>query len=336
MRQRTLAALGIAAAGAAIFLPRRRPYRFAGRSALISGGSRGLGLLLARALAREGARLTLLARDAAELERARAELAAGGAEVQVVAGDVADEADAARAIHAARAAYGGLDVLINCAGIIQAGPLAAMTRRDFAEAMDVHFWGAYNLTVAALPLLRDSDAGRVVNIASIGGRVAVPHLLPYCASKFALVGLSDGLRAELAAEGVRVTTVVPGLMRTGSHMNARFKGRQRQEFSWFAVLDALPLFSIDAERAAGQIVAACRAGAPALTISWQARAAELAQAAAPGLTARLLAATSRLLPRPPEVGGGERRSGWQSQSAIAPSPLTAPADRATLRNNELP
>src|SRR5436309_7591109 len=107
-----------------------------------------------------------------------------------------------------------------------------MTVEDFEETMRVHFWGPLYATLAALPHLRKQDTGRIVNISSIGGRIAVPHLAPYSASKFALAGLSDGLRTELAREGIYVTTVFPGLMRTGSHVNAQFKGKRRAEFTW--------------------------------------------------------------------------------------------------------
>lgn len=334
MDTKALVAAGLGAA--LVWLRGRSGYSFRGRSVLITGGSRGLGLLLARAFAEQGAKLTLMARDRSELERARRELAKNGAAPEIVVGDVADEGAAQRAVAAAVKAYGGLDVLINNAGIIQAGPLASMTRRDFEQTMDVHFWGAYTMTMAALPHLRRGGEGRIVNIASIGGKVAVPHLAPYSASKFALVGLSDGLRAELAPEGVRVTTVIPGLMRTGSHMNALFKGQHRTEFALFAPISALPITSINAERAARQIVQACREGAPQLVISWQANAAILAQTAAPGLLARLMALVAQLLPGPPAHGGKQAHTGWESQSEFAPSPLTILADRATERNNERP
>src|SRR4029434_5355216 len=100
--------------------------------------------------------------------------------------------------------------------------------------------------------------GRIVNIASIGAKIAFPHLLPYTASKFALAGLSEGLRTELAQDGIYVTTVSPGLMRTGSHVNALFKGQQRKEFALFSAANAW--ISTSSTRAARQIVEACRYG----------------------------------------------------------------------------
>src|SRR5947207_4943379 len=118
--------------------------------------------------------------------------------------------------------------------------------------MMLQLWLPYDLSMTAIPHPRRVGEGRVVNIASIGGKVAIPHLAPYCASKFALVGLSDAIRAELARDNICVTTVCPGLMRTGSHLNASFKGDHRREFAWFSLGAALPIFSIDANRAARQ------------------------------------------------------------------------------------
>src|SRR5256714_1298474 len=125
-------------------------------------------------------------------------------------------------------------------------------------ALAVHLWGPLYAMRAVVPQMRRQGGGRIVNIASIGGKIAVPHLTPYSASKFALVGLSDGMRAELAKDNILVTTVCPGLMRTGSPPNAHFKGRHRAEFTWFVLGDSLPLASIDARRAARHIITACR------------------------------------------------------------------------------
>src|SRR5581483_3194757 len=155
---------------------------------------------------------------------------------------------------------GGIDVLINNAGVIQVGPLEHMQITDFEKAMAVHFWGPLYTMLAAIPVMRRRGAGRIVNISSIGGKIGVPHLVPYCASKFALVGLSDSIRGEVARDGICVTTVCPGLMRTGSPFNAWFKGRHRDEFTWFAISDSMPIASIAATRAAEQVVDACRHG----------------------------------------------------------------------------
>src|SRR3982751_6175431 len=223
-------------------LRRRPPIQLRDRVAVITGGSRGLGLLMARELAAAGARLAILARDPAEPAPARRErAAAGGQRVLALPCDVGNEDEVRWAINAAAERFGRLDVLINNAGVIQVGPLEHMTVEDFEEAMRVHFWGPLYATLAALPHLRKQETARIVHISSLGGRLAIPHLVPYSASKFALVGLSDGLRSELAKEGIYVTTVCPGLMRTGSHVNAQFKGKRKEEFAWFSVGDATPL-----------------------------------------------------------------------------------------------
>ena len=332
----TLLLAGAGMAAAARALRRRPPIQFRDRVAVITGGSRGLGLLLARELAAEGARLAILARDAAELDLARRELAAlGGLRVLALPCDVGNREEVEWAINAAAERFGRLDVLVNNAGTIQVGPLEHMTVEDFEEAMRVHFWGPLYTTLAAAPHLRRRGNGRIVNISSIGGRIAIPHLVPYSASKFALVGLSDGLRAELAKEGIFVTTVCPGLMRTGSHVNARFKGRREEELAWFAVSDSLPLTSMAGRRAARRILEACRHGEPSLILTPQAKAAALANALAPNLTARLMELAARLLPGPAGEDGQEARPGWQTPSRWAPSALTRLADEAAVENNEL-
>ena len=326
-------------AGAALLagraLRRGKTIDFAGRSVVITGGSRGLGLVMARQFAAEGARLTLLARNAAELERAKSELQQGGAEVEVIPCDVRDQSAVQSAIRQTVERYGRVDILINNAGVIQAGPVEHMQLADFEDAMAVHLWGPLYAMLAVVPHMRRQGSGRIVNISSIGGRVAVPHLAPYSTSKFALVGLSDAMRGELAKDNIQVTTVCPGLMRTGSPINALFKGQHAAEFAWFSIIDANPLASISAERAAAQILDACRHGEPELTISTQARVLVILNAVAPGITGSLLALGTRLLPGPTDTGGDQLKSGWESQSSLAPSILTRLSDQAAAENNEL-
>jgi NAD(P)-dependent dehydrogenase (short-subunit alcohol dehydrogenase family) len=314
----------------------RRAIDFRDKSVLIFGGSRGLGFVIARQLLDEGARVTLAARDQEELEHAKSELSGGAIEPSIVRCDIRNRADVDAAIERVIAEHGVIDVLINDAGIIEVGPFDHMSVADFENALNTHFWGPLFTILAALPHMRQRGARRIVNISSIGGKIAVPHLLPYSASKFALTGLSEGLRAELAADGFTITTVCPGLMRTGSTYNARFKGQHRQEFAWFHVADSLPILSIGARRAARQIVDACRHGDPELVITAAARAAVLFNAISPAATARLMAFANRLLPAPTHLGGNASRPGWLSVSPAAPSRLTTLADRASIENNEWP
>jgi NAD(P)-dependent dehydrogenase (short-subunit alcohol dehydrogenase family) len=327
------------AAGLGAFLALRAAVRYnrsislRGRTALITGGSRGLGLVLARELAREGARLALCARDPDELERARAELAEGGAEVLAVPCDVTDREQVARMVLDVIDRYGRIDVLVNNAGVIEVGPVEVMTLADFEETMRTHFWGPLYTTLNVLPYMRRHGEGRIVNICSIGGKISMPHLLPYNASKYALVGLSEVLRAELLKDGIYVTTVIPGLMRTGSPRNATFKGQHRAEYAWFSIGDSIPFFSIGAERAARQIVAACKGGDAEVILSVPAQVAVRFHGVFPGLTADVLGLVNRLLPGPGGIGTA-RAKGKESTSAWSPSWLTALTEEAARRNNE--
>ena len=330
------AAAGLAAAFmAARIARRRRGISFAGRVVVITGGSRGLGLVLARQFAAEGARPVLLARDQAELDRAK-RLVEEEHDVEVLAlrCDVRRRADVRAAVAQIMDAWATVDVLINNAGVIQVGPLEHMQHEDFENAMATHFWGPLHLMLELLPAMRRRGFGRIVNISSIGGRLAVPHMAPYSASKFALRGLSDAMRAELAPAGIAVTTVSPGLMRTGSPMNAQVKGQHEAEYAWFAISDSLPGVSISAGRAAGQILDACRYGDPELTITLPARAAGLANELVPSLVARMMTVAARLLPGPAGPAGDQARRGRESESAWAPSLATTLSDRAAVLNNE--
>jgi short-subunit dehydrogenase len=312
----------IVAAGASLLAARRMGaragYDLRGRAVLVTGGSRGLGLALASEMARQGARLILCGRDPASLERAAAKLANTGADM----------------VEAVRQRYGQVDVLVTNAGVIEVGPAQAMSLADYEEAMATNFWGMLYPTLALLPEMRARKSGRIVNITSIGGKLGIPHLLPYSASKFAAVGLSQGLRAELAGDGIKVVTVCPGLMRTGSPRNAIFRGQHRSEYAWFSISDALPGLSISAESAARRIVAACRRGDAEVLFPLPARLASIVNAVAPGLTASVLAAVDRLLPDADGAGAGRRR-GADSQSWLSPSWVTRLGDRAARKFNQI-
>ena len=249
--------------------------------------------------------------------------------------DIRRRADVRFAMDRVLSRWTAVDVLINNAGVIQVGPLEHMTITDFESAMATHFWGPLHLMFECVPSMRRRGFGRIVNVSSIGGRIAVPHLAPYCASKFALAGLSDSVRAELDQYGIRVTTVAPGLMRTGSPLNADFKGQHQLEYTWFAISDSIPGLTISAERAARKIIEACRYGDPELTITLPAKIAVRVNHAAPGSVARAMAVANRVLPGPGGAEGDRQRRGRNSQSKWTESFATVLTDRAAMANNEI-
>lgn len=327
----------LAAVGAGAYLASRwlRPgYDYRGKHVLITGGSRGLGLVLARELAARRARLSICARDPDELAAARDDLAGRGAAVAAVECDVTDRDRVREFVAVARRRLGPVDVLINNAGVIGVGAFEDTRPEEFELSLKTHLWAPYWFVLEVLPDMRARRAGRVVNVSSFGGKVAVPHMLPYVAGKFALVGFSHGLRAELAKDGIVVTTVCPGLTRTGSHRHAEFKGRHEQEYRWFALGASTPLLAQSAERAARQILRGVALGDAEVVLTLPAQLAVLANAVAPGLVSGLAAVANRyVLPAPGGVGP-QRVKGADSRGRT-PSLLTTLSDRASARNNEL-
>jgi NAD(P)-dependent dehydrogenase (short-subunit alcohol dehydrogenase family) len=329
-------AVGLGAALVGARLARSRfAIAFDGRVVVVTGGSRGLGLVMARMFADEGAKVAILARDLEELDRARQDLEPRRGDVIAIRCDIRRRADVRAAIDQVMDRWHAVDVLVNNAGVIQVGPFDHMDHEDFENAMATHFWGPLNLMLEVVPIMQHRSFGRIVNIASIGGKIAVPHLTPYSASKFALVGLSDGIRAEVERYGIRVTTVAPGLMRTGSPVNATFKGRHEAEYAWFKVSSSVPGLTISAERAARKILDAARHGDPELTITPQAKAAAAANAVIPGVVARAAALVNRFLPGPNGAGGNRLQRGRDSESRWTPRVVTGLTDNAAVANNEV-
>ena len=300
---------------------------------LITGGSRGLGLVLARHICAQGGNVALIARDAEELARAKSDLATRRNTVMTIQCDLLDSEQIQAAVRRVIDRFGKIDILINNAGIIEVGPLEHLMREDFERAMRLHFWAPFELISQIVPEMRIWGGGRIVNVSSIGGKVAVPHMASYSASKFALTGFSDAIRAELARDNIHVTTVAPGLMRTGSHVNAKFKGRHDDEFAWFAASAGAPLISMNVDRAARKILAACRRGQPSLTLTFAARKIVLGNALFPNLTGYLMKFVNRLLPGTGGEQGNESRAGSEVPRRT-PGWMTKLADRATQKNNE--
>jgi NAD(P)-dependent dehydrogenase (short-subunit alcohol dehydrogenase family) len=332
-----LASFGLGLFGVAALLKSaikiQRAITFDGKVVLIMGGSRGLGLELARIFLKEGSTVVIAARDGQELERAKAILEEFGNATSLVC-DVQNKEEIERTVSLVEEKFGRVDVLLNVAGIIEAGAFPVQTDQDFEESMRTHFWAPLHAVQAVLPGMKARRQGRIVNISSIAGLISVPHLIPYAASKHALAGLSEGLRTELVKDNIYVTTVCPGMMRTGSHLNADMKGNNQVEFALFSIFNALPFISIDSAEAARQIVAACAAGDAQLIISIQAKAAALAHALAPGLVSDCLALSNFFLPETGQAGTTKVK-GKDSQSFASPSFLTTLSDRAAVRNNEI-
>jgi NAD(P)-dependent dehydrogenase (short-subunit alcohol dehydrogenase family) len=310
----------------------RHSWNLSGRVVLITGGSRGLGFAIAEECLRQGARVALCARSADELATARERLSALGEVVASVC-DLRDREQIQRMVLEIKQQCGHIDVLINNAGVMQVGPWEEMTDADFEDALHTHLWGPLWTTRAVLPDMIARHDGRILNISSIGGLVAVPHMLPYSASKFALVGLSQGWRAELLRHGVKMTCVCPWLTRTGSQEQAFFKGRNEREFLWFAASGATALTALSAQRAARRIVTACRRGEAQVVLSIPGKLVALAHGIAPGAVIDALAAVNRILPEP--TGDGHvAKKGAESYSGA--TQFLRPSIRATGRRNNQP
>jgi short-subunit dehydrogenase len=280
-----------------------------GKVALITGGSRGLGFEIARQMCAQKGKVVILARDPEELGHAQTRLASTGGEVLTIQCDLLDGNQIQSAVQQTLQHFGKIDILINNAGIIEIGPFEHMQLEDFDRAMRLHLWAPFILIQQILPEMRKRGGGRIVNISSIGGKIAVPHMAPYSASKFALTGFSDAIRSELARDNIYVTTVTPGMMRTGSHVYARFKGDHSAEYKWFEMSNKLPLVSISAERAARKILSACRKTKPALVMPWTAYFIIAANAIFPNLTGYVMKMVNALLPARVSQSGDEAQSG---------------------------
>ncbi len=311
--------------------------------ALVAGASRGLGLAVARQLGERGFALVLCARNEVELARAARDLRERGHEVRTEVCDVGDQA-AVEAMVTRVEADGPVEVLICVAGIIQVGPLDSLERKHFEQAIDVMLWGPINTAFAVLPGMRRQGHGRIGVITSVGGLLAAPHLLPYSTAKFGAVGFAKGLRSELVGTGVTVTTVAPGLLRTGSHQRAQFVGDQGREYAWFATAASLPLLSMDADRAAARIVDSVLRGRAVLLLTPLAQVASRFAAVAPTLTAAILGLTVRLLPSSPTtpslttsatasatIDGRSARSQLKGRGRALLDRLTVLGDRAASR-----
>jgi short-subunit dehydrogenase len=182
----------------------------AGSRAIVTGASGGIGREIAWQLARQGAQVVLVARREDRLRELAGRIAAAGGRAEVVAGDLADPQTRQRAVDTAKAAFGGLDVLVNNAGIGAVGLFEHADPHRVRTVMEVNFFALVEMTRLALPLLKQGKKPIVVNVASVFGQRGVPYNSEYCASKFAVRGFSEALRAELSVHGIDVLVVCPG------------------------------------------------------------------------------------------------------------------------------
>ena len=283
---------GLAVASAAVVLRRWEPD-LNGHVALITGSSRGLGFLLAREFAARGPRLVICARDEQELQRARDDLDARGAAVLALPCDTTDQAQVEHLIHEARKRFGAIDILVNNAGTIQVRPYPHHDCGGFRSRAQADVLGA---------ALRDN--GGTAGHDPARQRPHCQHHVDWrkgqCAAPGALqlrqvCGCRTIGRAAATTKqhGIRVVTIVPGLMRTGSFLNAYFKGQLESEFRWFSLGATLPFISMDAERAAKQIARATARGEGERILSLPAKVLALFHGLFPGATAEMFGWVNR-------------------------------------------
>jgi short-subunit dehydrogenase len=186
---------------------------------LITGASQGIGHALAREAARRGARVLAVARSEAQLQELADDIRTKGGQIETLAADVTNPADRTRMVETAKSAYDGLDILVNNAGIGATGHFVDASPDRLRKIMEVNFFGLTETTRACLPLLRTGHSPAIVNISSIAGKRGIPARSEYSASKFAVQGFSEALRAEVAKDGIDVLLVCPGLTQTNFSKN---------------------------------------------------------------------------------------------------------------------
>jgi NAD(P)-dependent dehydrogenase (short-subunit alcohol dehydrogenase family) len=276
----------------------------------------------------------ICSRSRDQLAAAKQALSALGADVLALQCDVTDQSQVNKLVAATVKKFGRVDILINNAGMIQVGPMDVMTEHEFEAAMNVHFWAPLYTTLATLPHFREQQEGRIINIASIGGKIAVPHLLPYCASKFALIGLSEGMATELKKENILVSTITPSLMRTGSPRNITVKGDHEKEYAWFKTAASFPLISKEPQNVARKIISALETNRLRPPISRAERLASITKELAPEVIDFVFAQVNRLLPNNGS-DGFITKSGAESESRLSGNRIARGADSDAILNNEM-
>jgi 3-oxoacyl-[acyl-carrier protein] reductase len=218
-----------------------------GRTAIVTGGTRGIGAGIAALLAEDGASVVVSGRDADRLERAVKELEAGGASVLGVVADAARREDADRLVEAARERFGRIDVLVNNAGITRDALIVRMKDEDWDRVMEVNLRGAFLMTRAAAKVMMRQKGGRIINIASTAGAMGNAGQANYSAAKAGLIGLTKASARELAHWGILVNAVAPGLIETD--MSAAIPESARR-----ALIEQIPLGRAGSVREVAEVV----------------------------------------------------------------------------------
>ncbi len=339
-KKKTLS-LALAATAAGLYISAKSKLKnFNSRSVLITGGSRGLGLSLAWNFLDRGARsVTLLARDHDELIRAQKILLNDFplALVFIHVCDITDSVNLSRAFGQAIIDMGSIDILVNNAGIMMVSPFTSTEKSDYEAHMNLHLYAVIETVQKIFPHFKSRGGGQILNICSMGGKVAVPHMLPYDASKFALAGFSQGVASELAPHNITVTTAYPLPMRTGSAIQAVFKGDHEKEFLWFESIDNLPLLSMSADKAAKIILDGVSDGKTEVLLAPIAKVRNIMAALLPETFNRLMAFVAARLPQ----GDSKiRKTGQQCSQefdrAFLLKPLQARAQAAEEMYNQYP
>ena len=219
----------------------------AGRVAIVTGGSRGIGLASARLLAEGGASVVVSGRDAARLETATRELEATGAAVLGVAADAARREDVDRLVEAARERFGRLDVLVNNAGMTRDQLLVRMKDDDWDQVLDTNLRGVFLMTRAVGKVMMRQRSGRIINISSTAGAMGNAGQVNYSAAKAGVIGLTKAAARELAHWNILVDAVAPGLIETD--MTASLPAEARE-----ALLGQVPLKRIGVARDVAEVV----------------------------------------------------------------------------------
>ncbi|MBC7385968.1 MAG: SDR family oxidoreductase [Cryobacterium sp.] len=265
---------------------------------LITGGTRGLGLAIAEIYAKRGMNIAVCSRTEVDLDKAVNHLLPFSPRIKVkgYVCDVGNEEEVLSLLEKISHDFGIIDILVNNAGVIISAPALATSVKDMKSTMDSNLLGMIHTSMALAPKMAERRAGRIINVASIGGVVPVPHLLAYGTSKFGAVGFSTSLGLELKRFDVSVTTVCPTLIRTGSYLHALFKGKTKQEMNWFTVASTYPFLSKSAESVAAAIVRAGDRRKLFAVIGLNAKIARLGFALFPNLTLSIMDRVNRLLP----------------------------------------